>query len=276
MPIEIIGEIGVNHNGDFATACQLVDAAIDAGCAAVKTQLFDADRVYAGWPEHAMMKKLALSRQQIVDLKGYCDRRGTELIVTPDEIEDARFLKSIGVKRIKTSSQDVTNLPFLRAVAALNLPMIFSTGACTWDEMLDGVFAIAPENMEVLTILHCVSAYPAPLVEMNLRMIATIRESWMDGPIDILHAIGLSDHTEGNEAAILALALGATVFEKHITLDKTQDGPDHAASATPDEMWLYVQALKRAEAALGDGIKRVMPCEVENRKRYERFIAPRI
>ncbi len=262
MPFEVIGEIGVCHNGDFATACALVDAAMDAGCTAVKTQLFDPDRVYAGWPEHALMKKLALSRQQIVDLKGYCDRRGTELIVTPDEIEDAVFLKSIGVKRIKTSSQDVTNLPFLRAIGALGLPVIFSTGACSWDELCAGV-----KETRAATILHCVSAYPAPLDEMNLKVIADL--DWF--PCNV----GLSDHTEGNEAAMLALALGATVFEKHITLDKNQDGPDHAASATPDEMWEYVQALKRAEAALGDGIKRVMPCEVENRKRYERFIAPR-
>ena len=263
MPIEVIGELGINHNGYFVTACDLVDAALEAGCTAVKTQLFDADRVYAGWPEHEMMKKLALSREQIYNLKIYCDRRGTELIVTPDEIEDAVFLKSIGVQRIKTSSQDVTNLPFLRAVGALGLPVIFSTGACLWDELVAGV-----KETNAAVILHCVSAYPAPIDEMNLKIIAQL--DWF--PCDI----GLSDHTEGNEAAMLALALGATVFEKHITLDKSQAGPDHAASATPDEMWQYVQALKRAEIALGDGIKRIMPCEVENRKRYERFIAPRL
>jgi sialic acid synthase SpsE len=267
MPIEIIGEIGVNHNGNFVTACRLVDAAMDAGCTAVKTQLFDADRVYAGWPEHEMMRKLQFGGQQMYDLKQYCDQRSVELIVTPDEIEDAVFLKSIGVKRIKTSSQDVTNLPFLRAVCSLGLPVIFSTGASNWDDVFAGLEVLS-EISKSLTVMHCVSAYPTPLAEMNLKVIRTLAV--------FIDCVGLSDHTEGNEAAMLALALGATVFEKHITLDKNQDGPDHAASATPDEMWEYVQALKRAEAALGDGIKRVMPCEIENRKRYERFIAPRL
>ena len=266
--IEILGEIGVNHNGDLLTAYRLVDAAIEAGCTAVKTQLFDSERVYTG-DKVAEMKKLELDRRAIRELKVYCDSRQIELIVTPDEIGDAVFLKDIGVKRIKTSSQDVTNIPFLKAVAALGLPMIVSTGACSWLEMNRAIVAVMGEiTSSRLTVLHCVSAYPAPLAQMNLKGITRLRAMTYS-------KVGLSDHTTGCEAAVMALALGATTFEKHITLDARQDGPDHAASMEPDGMAHYVKTLKECEGALGDGIKRVMLCELENRKWFEEFVARR-
>lgn len=270
--IEIIAEIGVNHNGDFNTACNLVDAAIDAGCNAIKTQLWNSARVYEGG-KIAEMMRLELSRKQIRDLHSYCIDNGIELIVTPDEIDDAIFLKEVGVKRIKTSSQDVTNLKFLRSVAELGVPIILSTGASTWDELTDAIRAAKnhPDHLiwEGLTVLHCVSAYPAPLSQMNLKVIAHLDR------MDYVSRVGLSDHTVGTEAAIMAIALGATIFEKHLTLDKNQEGPDHKASATPDEMWLYVQTLRACEVAMGDGDKRVMPCERENRSRFDAFVRKR-
>src|SRR6185369_5683014 len=169
--IEIIAEIGVNHNGSFNTACVLVESAIEAGCTAVKTQLWDTERVYPRerWDE---MKKLELSRVEIAKLKGYCDHRGIEFICTPDEIEDAIFLADeVGVKRIKISSQDITNIPFLKEVARLNLPMIVSTGACTRQEMDDAMVACWGATSQKITPLHCVSAYPAPMWDMNMRVI---------------------------------------------------------------------------------------------------------
>lgn len=268
MTIEIIAEIGVNHNGSIATAIKLIDAARAAGCDTVKFQLWNTERVYPRerWYE---MKRLELSRAQIVHLKGHCDNIGIEFLCTPDEVEDARFLKSIGVKRIKTSSQDITNLRFLKEVAELDLPLIVSTGACTRVEM-DRAFATVIRETTVFrpVFLHCVSAYPAPLDQMNLNVIFYLVRTF--GP-----HVGLSDHSLGNNAALIALGLGARVFEKHLTLNTYQSGPDHAASLDPVQMADYVFRLRAAERALGDGIKRIMPCEEENRARYEAFIAPR-
>jgi sialic acid synthase SpsE len=262
--IEVIGEIGVNHNGSLQTARKLADAAKEVGCDVVKTQLWNTERVYpkGRWAE---MKALELDRDKIFALKEHCDSIGIEFLCTPDEIEDAMFLVGIGVKRIKTSSQDITNLPFLRGIAMVKLPMIVSTGACTRNEMDAAISACTGAK---ITPLHCVSAYPASVAEMNLRVIEYMKKTYY-------LPVGLSDHTIGNEAAVLALACGATVFEKHLTLDKMQDGPDHVCSATPQEMSNYIAALKRADVILGDGVKRIMPSEAENRKRYDAFIAPR-
>lgn len=271
--IEIIAEIGVNHDGSFTRAIELIDAAKDCGCDTVKFQLWSTERVYPRerWSE---MKALEFTRAAIAELKLYCDRIGIGFLCTPDELDDAVFLKSIGCARIKTSSQDVTNTAFLRGVAALGLPMIVSTGAASMPEVRKAHFVVSNEQSHTrvlpITLLHCVSAYPAPLDQMNLRVVANMR--WFNPSATV---IGLSDHTIGTTAALLALALGATVFEKHLTHDVCARGPDHAASANPALMKWYVAALREAERALGDGNKRVMPCEVENRKQYEAFIAAR-
>ena len=214
--IEVIAEIGVNHNGSVDIACKLIDAAKDAGCDAAKFQLFDTERVYPRerWDE---MKRLELSRADMLSLKGHSDNVGIEFLCTPDEIEDAQFLKSIGVRRIKTSSQDITNVPFFLQFADLGLPMIVSTGACSEIEMGYALGSIIGHQRKSanaspsLTILHCVSAYPAPLEEMNLSVIAYLRRTY--GP-----NVGLSDHTIGKAAALIALGLGARIFEKHLRL----------------------------------------------------------
>ena len=276
----IIAEAGVNHNGNLDTAFQLVDAAIKAGCDAVKFQTWITERVYsrdksikpeyqarttsATESEFDTIKKLELSFEDFGRIKSYCDQQGILFFSTPDEADSADFLVDLGVGLMKTASQDVTNTPFLRHVARLGLPVIFSTGACTLTELAEGVETILAETKDLI-ILHCVSSYPAPVEQMNLSLISNLRK--MFG-----HPVGLSDHTTGAEVACAAVALGARVFEKHLTLDKTMKGPDHQASLDPKEMLHYCRTLRSVHAALGDGVKRIMPSEEDTRRAFRRFI----
>lgn len=276
----IIGEAGVNHNGDIDLALRLVDAAVEAGCDAVKFQTWITEKVYSrsksikpdyqqrttnvAESEFETIKALELSFEDFGRIKNYCDQRGILFFSTPDEADSANFLAKLGMSLMKTASQDVTNTPFLRYVAGLGMPVIFSTGACTLTELAEGVEAILAETKELI-ILHCVSSYPAPMEQMNLNLILNLRR--MFG----CH-VGLSDHTTGTEVACAAIALGARVFEKHLTLDKSMKGPDHQASLEPDEMRHYCQTLRCIRTALGDGIKRVMPCEESTRKAFRRFV----
>jgi len=276
----IIAEAGVNHNGSLDTAFKLVDAAVQAGCDAVKFQTWVTEKVYSreksikpdyqiratgtAESEFDTIKKLELSYEDFRRIKDYCDRSGILFFSTPDESASADFLAGLGVALMKTASQDVTNTPFLRHVARLGMPVIFSTGASTLTELVEGVETILAETRELI-ILHCISSYPAPMEQMNLSMIPTLRR--MFGL-----SVGFSDHTTGAEAACAAVALGARIFEKHLTLDKTMDGPDHQASLDPEEMRRYCQSLRSVYAALGNGVKRVMPCEENTRKAFRRFL----
>lgn len=276
----IIAEAGVNHNGNVNTAFQLVDAAVEAGCDAVKFQTWVTEKVYsrnksikpeyqarttnAAESEYDTIKKLELSYEDFGRIKNYCDQKSILFFSTPDEIDSADFLAQLGVGLMKTASQDVTNTPFLGHVARLGMPVIFSTGACTLTELAEGVETILAETNELI-ILHCVSSYPAPMEQMNLSVLPNLR-SMFGCPV------GLSDHTTGAEVACAAVALGARVFEKHLTLDKSMSGPDHQASLDPDEMFHYCQTLRSVRAALGDGVKRIMPCEENTRKAFRRFI----
>lgn len=276
----IIAEAGVNHNGDVETALRLVDAAVDAGCDAVKFQTWITEKVYckeksikpdyqvratdAAESEFDTVKKLELSFKDFEQIKSYCDERGISFFSTPDEYESADFLKNLGVDLIKTASQDVTNTPFLKHVAGLGLPVIFSTGACTMSELADGVEAIASRTDELI-ILHCVSSYPAPVDQMNLAVIPSLKSAFG-------YPVGFSDHTTGVEVGCAAVALGARVFEKHLTLDRNMSGPDHQASLDPGQMREYCQALRSVRRALGDGVKKIVPCEVDVRKAFRRFV----
>jgi N,N'-diacetyllegionaminate synthase len=276
----IIGEAGVNHNGDLATAKLLVDAAVDAGCDAVKFQTWITERVYSrdlsvkpayqkrstGEESSAfdIIKRLELSVDSLRALKAHCDARDILFFSTPDERESADVLMELGVTLMKSASQDVTNLPFLRHLASLRLPLIFSTGASTAEEVDMAVDVMRAAGGQLI-ILHCVSSYPAPLEELNLRMIPALAQRYG-------LPVGFSDHTIGAEAACAALGLGARVFEKHFTLSKDQEGPDHQASATPDEMRHYVRVLRELREGLGDGVKRVMPVEADTRVAFRRFL----
>lgn len=276
----IIAEAGVNHNGNLATALRLVDAALESGCDAIKFQTWITEKVYcversikpeyqaratdANESEFDTIKRLELSFGDFRQIKDYCDAKGILFFSTPDESDSAEFLVDVGVTLMKTASQDVTNLPFLRQLSGLGLPVIFSTGACTMAELSEGVEAVTSVTRDVI-ILHCVSSYPAPFGEMNLSTIPSLRSAFG------LH-VGFSDHTEGVEAGCAAVALGARVFEKHLTLDRGMQGPDHQASLEPRQMKAYCEALRNVHQAMGDGVKRIMPCERDARNAFRRFL----
>jgi N,N'-diacetyllegionaminate synthase len=276
----IIAEAGVNHNGDINTAFLLVDAAIKAGCDAVKFQTWITEKVYsrdksikpeyqirttdAEESEYETIKKLELSYDDFGRIKKYCDEKGILFLSTPDETDSADFLAELGVSVMKTASQDVTNTPFLGHVARLGMPIIFSTGACTLTELAEGVEVIRAETDELI-ILHCVSSYPAPMDQMNLSVISNLRNSFGC-------PVGFSDHTVGAEVACAAVAMGARIFEKHLTLDRSMSGPDHQASLDPDEMLHYCKSLREVLTSIGDGVKRIMPCEENTRKAFRRFL----
>ncbi len=276
----IIAEAGVNHNGDVETALRLVDAALDASCDAIKFQTWITEKVYcaqrslkpeyqaratnAAESEFETIKKLELPFDAFRQIKDYCDQRGIVFFSTPDEMDSAAFLVGLGTPLMKTASQDVTNTPFLKHLSGLGLPIIFSTGACSLVELAEGVEALSAHTKEII-ILHCLSAYPAPAEQLNLSVIPNLAATFG-------FPVGFSDHTTGVEAACAAVALGARVFEKHLTLDRNMPGPDHQASLDPDGMRDYCRALRAAHQALGDGVKRIMPCEMDARSAFRRFI----
>jgi N,N'-diacetyllegionaminate synthase len=277
----IIAEAGVNHNGDLDIAKELVDVAAKSGCDAVKFQTWKTEKVYCQElsikPEYQKqatdreesefdtIKKLELSFDAFRELKEYCDSKEILFLSTPDEQESADFLvDDLRVPIMKTASQDVTNTPFLKYLGQKEIPLIFSTGAATLTEVIEGVETILNEN-EQLILLHCVSSYPAPLEDLNLNVIPRLA-AITNCPV------GFSDHTVGVEASCVALALGARFFEKHFTLSHDQSGPDHQASLIPEELIRYVSTLRSIRQALGDGRKRVMPCELGNRKAFHRFL----
>jgi N-acetylneuraminate synthase/N,N'-diacetyllegionaminate synthase len=276
----IIAEAGVNHNGNIDTALRLVDAAIDAGCDAIKFQTWITEKVYSAArsvkPEYQVrttdasesefdtIKNLELAFSDFGKIKKYCEEKGILFFSTPDEMDSAKFLVSLGVVLMKTGSQEVTNVPFLRQVSELGIPVIFSTGACTMAELAEGVEAISSSTKDVI-ILHCVSSYPAPIEQMNLSVIPTLHAAFG-------FPVGLSDHTIGAFAACAALPLGARIFEKHITLDKNMAGPDHQASLDPSDMREYCDTLRSVHKGIGDGVKRISACEVDTRHAFRRFV----
>jgi N,N'-diacetyllegionaminate synthase len=276
----IIAEAGVNHNGSVEAALRLVDAAVAAGCDAVKFQTWVTEKVYSRSksikPDYQLrttdpdeaefdtIKSLELTHADFRKIREYCAQKNILFFSTPDEVDSADFLLELGVRLMKTASQDVTNTPFLSHIAGLGVPVIFSTGACTLAELAEGAEAILAKTQELI-ILHCVSSYPAPVEQMNISLIPKLAD--MFGC-----PVGLSDHTAGADVACAAVALGARVFEKHLTLDKAMPGPDHQASLDPGEMADYCRTLRRVRSALGDGIKRIMPCEENTRKAFRRYL----
>ena len=257
--IEIIAEIGINHDGSFTQACRLIDAAKDAGCDTVKFQLWNADRIYPG---DADMKRLEIPPIRMVEIKEYAETVGVRFLCTPDDIHDARILRGMDVKRIKIGSSNITNLPLLREIASWEIPVILSTGACTGEEVWN-----ASQEFRELAYLHCVSCYPAPEECANLLIMRELGRGLSDRI-----QIGLSDHFLSTDIALVAIGLGARLFEKHLTLDHLAPGPDHAISLEPGQMEDYVMRLRAAAKALGDGVKIIQKCEVENRKHYDEFV----
>lgn len=271
----IIAEAGVNHNGDPVRARALIDAAAAAGADAVKFQTFRPDLLVtrsvekaryqkaqtgADQSQHDMLATLSLSHDVFRELARHCAARNIMFLSTPFDTESADFLASIDVPLIKISSGDLTNLPLLRHVGAMNLPIILSTGMATLGEIEASVGALeqAGASREAITLLHCNTDYPTPWHDVNLRVIETLRRAF-ETPV------GYSDHTTGIEIACAAVALGATVIEKHFTLDRDLPGPDHKASLEPDELVSLVQSIRHIELAMGSARKEPTASELPNR-----------
>lgn len=277
----VIAEAGVNHNGDPKMAIALADAALAAGADAVKFQTFRAeDVVSASAPtadyqrtntgatsQFEMIKALELDEEGHRAVARHCERIGIEFFSTPFSPQAVDLLMGLGVRRIKLPSGEITNRPLLQKAAGTGLPLLLSTGMSTLDEVRTAVGWIEqvwaggtrPTASPALVVLHCTSAYPAPADALNLRAIRALADAFPELPV------GYSDHSQGIEAALAAVALGATVIEKHLTLDKSLPGPDHRASADPAEFAALVAALRRLEPMLGDGIKRPHPVEANTR-----------
>ena len=272
-PVYIIAEAGVNHNGDLATACRLVDVAAEAGADAVKFQTFKAENLATLTAPKAnyqrsttdpaesqlqMLRGLELSAAQFGELRDYCHECDIEFLSTPFDEASADLLEALDVPAYKVPSGEITNLGLLCHIAGKARPLILSTGMATLAEVETALdTASAAGNGEVI-LLHCVSSYPAPPNEANLRAMQTLTRAFRV-------PVGFSDHTLGLEVALAAVALGACVVEKHFTLDRTLPGPDHAASLTPLELRQLVAAIRNVEAALGDGCKRPTPSEADTR-----------
>jgi N-acetylneuraminate synthase len=273
-PVFVIAEAGVNHNGDPALARALIDAAADSAADAVKFQTFrtaaltsrtapkaayQIEATGAGESQSEMLVRLELSTETLRTLQAHAAARGIVFFSTPFDEASADTLGALGVPMFKIPSGEITNLPLLRHIAAKGKPIILSTGMSTVDEVAQALAAIGDVADVPVAILHCVSAYPAPVGEVNLRAMDALRDRFG-------RPVGLSDHTLGVEIALAAVARGAAIVEKHLTLDKNLPGPDHRASLEPVEMTALVRGIRNIEAALGDGVKRPMPSELDTRR----------
>lgn len=268
----IIAEAGVNHNGSLDTAKKLIAAAAEAGADAVKFQTFKAERLVSRFApkadyqkettdadesQLAMLKALELTREQHLELIDCCKRHGILFLSTAFEQESLALLESLDIPLHKIPSGEITNLPFLLAVAATKKPVILSTGMSTLDEVAAAVTLLRENGVRELTVLHCTTEYPTPWGGVNLAALETLSKA-LGVPV------GYSDHTAGIEISVAAAALGAAVIEKHFTLDKSMPGPDHKASLEPRELAKLVEAIRHVEAALGSGVKQPSASEQKN------------
>jgi N,N'-diacetyllegionaminate synthase len=275
VPVQIIAEAGVNHDGDLDKALALVDVAADAGADIVKFQTFRADQVIApDAPKAAyqvtntgavesqleMVRRLELSEADHDAIIAHCARRGIRFLSTPFDMDSIHLLVRKGVRLGKVPSGEVTNKPYLQAMARAFPQLVVSTGMCTLDEVRAAVAVMLEVGADrpAMTLLHCNTEYPTPMCDVNLRAMRTLAETFH-------MPVGYSDHTRGIEVPIAAVAMGATVIEKHFTLDRTAPGPDHAASLEPDELKAMVRAIRHIEQALGDGVKAPSASEMPNR-----------
>jgi N,N'-diacetyllegionaminate synthase len=282
-PCLVIAEAGVNHNGDMALAHKLIDAARATGADAVKFQAFVTEELVTmhaekagyqhvttgGGSQFAMLKALELDGAQHAALKAHCDAANIGYLCTPYDDPSIEMLDRLGVDAFKVASTDTDNVPFLRNLAAKGRPVLLSTGMADVAELEASVRALrdAPARPWI-ALLQCTSEYPAPIGDCNLRAMETMRRAFGC-------PVGFSDHTEGTGAAPLAVALGACIVEKHFTLDRAMKGPDHRASLDPAGFAALVTAVREAEAALGDGIKRPAASEVANKAHMRKSLVAR-
>lgn len=272
MSVQIIAEAGVNHNGDFNLAIRLADAAKAAGADVVKFQTFQPEELASRYATKAsyqkeetgveesqlnMLKKLTLRPEEYGQLKAYCDRIGIVFLSTPFDLSSIAVLKKLDMPFWKIPSGEVTNLPYLLAIARAKKPVVMSTGMCELDEIQAAIDVLKANGTPKVTLLHCNTEYPTPYEDVNLRAMETMRNQF---GLDV----GFSDHTQGIEVPIAAAAMGAVIVEKHFTLDHDMEGPDHKASLEPEELAAMVTAVRHIERAMGSGIKTVSPSERKN------------
>lgn len=267
----IIAEAGVNHNGSFELACKLVDAAKEAGVNCIKFQTFKSNNLVSHVAEKAeyqrgttgdgsqvdMLKDLELSYAEFINLKNYCDKVGITFLSTPFDFDSIDFLNSIKMPFWKIPSGEITNLPYLLAIAKTGKPVLMSTGMSEMAEIGKAINVLRENGTNEIKLLHCNTEYPTPFEDVNLKAMQTMRDKFG-------LEVGYSDHTKGIEVPVAAVALGATIIEKHFTLDRNMKGPDHKASLEPIELATMVQSIRHIESALGSGDKSPSPSEKKN------------
>lgn len=268
----VIAEAGVNHNGDINNAKKLVDVAVSAGADAVKFQTFKAENIVCKNAEKAeyqknttgveenqfsMLKKLELTEDMHRELQAYCLERNIMFLSTPFDLESIKYLDKAGIEIMKIPSGEITNYPYLVKMAETGKPIILSTGMSELNEVERAVEILRQNGAKDITVLHCNTEYPTPFADVNLKVMLTIKDK-------LKLKVGYSDHTMGIEVPIAAVAMGANVIEKHFTLDKNMDGPDHKASLEPQELKAMVSAIRNIEKAMGNGIKSPSCSEKKN------------
>lgn len=270
----IIAEAGVNHNGNMDIAKRLIDAAADAGVDYVKFQTFKTENLVSfnaptaeyqkaatqETSQYAMLKRLELNEQQHIELIEYCNKKGVKFLSTAFDMDSIDLLESLNLDLWKIPSGEITNYPYLARIAATGKPIIMSTGMCDTSDINNALDALIENGAtnESITLLHCNTQYPTPYEDVNLLAMNTIKS-------DYGLATGYSDHTQGIEIPIAAVALGACVIEKHFTLDRNMEGSDHKASLEPAELKKMVEAIRIVEQALGSTSKTVSPSEAQNK-----------
>ena len=283
-PCLVIAEAGVNHNGDIGMAYDLVKQAAKAGADAVKFQSFVTEEIVSrdaakadyqvettgsGGSQYDMLKALELAPEQQAKLCACCEEEGLLYLCTPYDQKSVDVLHELDVAAFKIASTDTTNIPFIEYVARKERPVILSTGMCSLGEVEQAMECLEGAGLEGQTVLlHCVAEYPAPVEQVNLRVMNTLARAFCC-------PVGFSDHTAGIGVAPWAVVAGALVIEKHFTLDRSLPGPDHRASLEPHEFRDMVKDIRQVEAALGDGIKRVMPDEAPNKPRLQKSLVSR-
>ncbi|MEG2341021.1 MAG: N-acetylneuraminate synthase [Odoribacter sp.] len=272
MGVYIIGEAGVNHNGSLKLAKELCQVAKDSGVDAVKFQTWKTENIVTRSVDMAtyqennvadlnesqfqMLKKLELKYADFIELKNYCDLIGIRFLSTPDDEESLDFLVSLNLDFLKIGSGEVTNIPYLRKIGAKKQSVVLSTGMSTLGDVERAYLTLKDVGAKDITLLHCTTNYPCPMNEVNLRAIQTLKDAFKC-------KVGYSDHTMGIEIPIAAVAMGAEIIEKHFTLDRNMEGPDHKASLNPEELTAMVKAIRHIEKAMGDGIKQPNKSEKE-------------
>lgn len=273
QPVYVIAEAGVNHNGDLELARQLVNAALEAGADAVKFQSFIADELVSSTApkanyqlqttdpaesQYEMIKRLELSVEAHEAINDHCKTVGIQFLSTPFDRRSADLLQRLGVPAFKVSSGDLTDWPLLQYLARFQKPIILSTGMSYLDEVRGSLEVIHGAHNSEVIVMHCVSNYPAAAADANLRAMQTMTD-------ELQVPVGFSDHTEGSAVALAAVALGACLIEKHLTLDRNLPGPDHRASLEPDQFKSLVAGIRRVESSLGNGLKEPAASEKDTR-----------